>query len=61
MSRSQARRGSDVAPFAGNAMEGDDNSSVCSARDFLDSKFTIIMRPAAAQGDAREPAAETEN
>lgn len=29
----------------------------CSARDFLDSKFTIIMQPSGAQGGAREPAA----
>lgn len=33
----------------------------CSAREFLDSKFTIIMQPGGAQGSAREPAAETES
>ncbi len=32
---------------------------ICSAREFLDSKFTIIMQPAGAQGSVREPAAGT--
>jgi hypothetical protein len=41
------------------AREVEGRISRCSARDYLDSQFTIIKQPAGAQGSADEPAAGT--